>query len=83
MKYLVTEIQTWDTGSIQNPTYAYDDRLSAEAKYHSILATAAKSTLPMHACIMMTSDGREIMHQCYTHPLPEPEPTPELEEPTE
>ena len=74
MKYLVTEIQTWDTGSIQTPTYAYDDRLSAEAKYHSILATAAKSTLPMHACMMFTADGREIMHQCYTHVTETPEP---------
>lgn len=79
MKYLVTEIQTWDTGAVQNPTYAYDDRLSAEAKYHTILAAAAKSTLPMHAAMMFTSDGREIMHQCYTHPVETPEP----EEPTE
>lgn len=79
MKYLVTEIQTWDTGAVQNPTYAYDDRLSAEAKYHSILAAAAKSTLPVHAAMMFTTDGREIMHQCYTHPVETPE-EPESEE---
>lgn len=30
---------------------------------------------------MMTSDGREVMHQSYTHAV-EPEPAPE-EEPTE
>ena len=83
MKYLVVEIQTWGTGSVQTPTYACDDRMSAEAKYHNILATAAKSTLPMHACTMLMTDGREIKHQCYTHPIPEPEPAPKTEGPTE
>lgn len=74
MKYLVTEIQTWDTGAVQNPTYAYDDRLSAEAKYHSILAAAAKSTLPTHAAMMFTTNGTFITSQCYTHPVEAPEP---------
>lgn len=24
-KYLVTEIQTWESGAVQNPTWAYDE----------------------------------------------------------
>ena len=79
MKYIVMEIQTFDTGAISTPTYAFDDRLSAEAKYHSILASAAISKLPVHACVLMTSDGRPITNQAYTHPV-EPEPVPETPE---
>lgn len=77
MKYLVIEIQTFEGGTISTLTYAYDDRLSAESKYHAILSTAAASALPLHACTMMTSDGREIMHQSYTHATQEPVETPE------
>ena len=77
MKYLVTEIQTFADGNITNPTYAFDDRLSAEAKYHSILASAAKSALPVHACMMFTSTGSFITSQVYTHVVePEVEETP-------
>lgn len=79
MKYLVIEIQTFDTGAISTPTYAYDNRLSAESKYHSILSSAALSALPTHAVVLMTSDGRMIESKAYNHPLPEPEPTPEPE----
>lgn len=75
MKYLVTEIQTFADGNITNPTYAFDDRLSAEAKYHSILAAAAKSALPTHACMMFTSTGSFITSQVYSHAV-EQEETP-------
>lgn len=88
MKYLVTEIQTFDTGAIATPTYAFDNRNSAEAKFHNILGAAAVSALPEHACVMFTSDGRVIRNECYRHavePTPEPEGEPEgePEEPTE
>lgn len=82
MKYLVTEIQTFDTGAIATPTYAFDNRNSAEAKFHNILGAAAVSALPEHACVMFTSDGRLLRNECYRHVV-EPEPTPEPEEPTE
>ena len=67
MQYLVIEIQTFDTGSVQTLTYSYETRLSAEAKYHAILSAAAVSKLPRHACVIMTSEGRQLMNQCYTH----------------
>lgn len=76
MKYLVMEIQKWDSGIVQTPTYAYDDRNSAEAKYHSILAAAAQSSLPIHACVMLTEDGRLVRTEVYRH---EPESEPEVE----
>ena len=67
MKYIVMEIQVFDTGAVSTPTYSYDNRLSAEAKYHSILASAAVSKLPEHTCVLFTSEGRLLMSQSYKH----------------
>lgn len=80
MKYLVVELQTFENGSMSTPAYAYDDRLSAEAKYYSILSVATKSALPIHACVLITNDGRPLMNKAYTHAVevePETEETPE------
>ena len=79
MKYLVIEIQKFDTGAISTPTYAYDNESSALGKYHSILASAAVSKLPVHACAIITEEGFPLRHECYKHAV-EPEPTPEPEE---
>ena len=67
MKFLVVEIQTFEGNTINTLTYAFDNRLSAEAKYHNILSGAAASKLPRHACVIMTSEGQMLMNQCYTH----------------
>lgn len=74
MKYIVQEIQTFDTGNIATPSYAYNDRLAAESKYHALLSGAAISKLPLHAVVLMTSDGRIVASQSYTHPVEEPAP---------
>ena len=81
MKYLVTEIQTMADGQVANLTSVFDDRMQAESSYHSILAAAAISQLPLHACMLFTNDGYLIMNANYTHeqPSPEPGPEPELE----
>lgn len=67
MKYLVTEIQTFDTGAVSNPTYAYDNEQSALSKYFSILATAAVSKLPTHACMLFTSEGVTLRSEYFEH----------------
>lgn len=67
-KYLVMEIQTWDTGAIQTPTYAYDKQENAEAKYHDILSKAAVGTLPKHTAVLMTNEGYVLETKCYEHP---------------
>lgn len=72
MKFVVIEFQTFDTGAMSTPAWAYDERNKAEAKYHSVLAGAAVSSLPMHACALMQSDGRLLACGSYEH-LPEPE----------
>lgn len=67
IKYLVVDIQTWDTGTITTPTYAYDNRNSAESKYHAILSSAAVTTLPCEAAVLVTSEGQILDHAMYRH----------------
>lgn len=67
MKIIVTEIQVFTDGNMSTPSYAYDNVNSAEAKYHSILAGAASSSLPVHSAIMYSEDGFPIKHECYKH----------------
>lgn len=74
MKYLVIEIQKFEDGAITTPTYAYDDRNAAEGKFHDICGAAARSTLPVHACAMLTEDGRLARNpECYKHEKEAPE----------
>lgn len=66
--YIVLEIQTFADGSVATlPPTIKSTRDEAESVYHSILSFAALSDLPMHAAILMTNEGKEIMHQAYTH----------------
>ena len=66
-KYIVVEIQSFADGGMATPSYSYSDLNSAEAKYHSVLAVAAKSSVLKHACILMTDEGFPLRHECYTH----------------
>lgn len=67
MKIIVTEIQKFENGQMSTPSYAYDDQNAAEAKFHSILASAAVSALPVHACVMFTEEGAFLDKGCYKH----------------
>jgi hypothetical protein len=81
MKYLVIEIQKFDTGAIANFAWAYDNINSAEAKYHALLSVAAVSKLYVHTVILVNETGYMLKHESYDHtPEPEPEPEPEVEE---
>lgn len=66
-KILVTEIQVWDTGAVQTPTYAYDEESRAVAKFHSLCAAAAVSTLPVHSVMMYGEDGQPMRWESFTH----------------
>ena len=67
MKYIVIEIQTFDTGAVSTPTYAYDDRYTAERQFHLLAAGAVVSKLPAHSVVFMTSDGQVIERKAYKH----------------
>ena len=61
------EIQVFEDGKMSTPCYAYEDRNSAEAKYHSILSGASVSKLPKHSAVMLTEEGYYIKSECYEH----------------
>lgn len=67
MKYLVIEIQKFPEGAMSTPAYAYDSVYEAEAKYHQILSSAAKSALPCHSCVMLNEEGQYIKSECFKH----------------
>ena len=66
-KYVVLEIQTMADGNVGCLVTAYDSQMQAESAYHSILASAALSSLPRHAATLLTSDGSMQMYQHYEH----------------
>lgn len=65
--YLVVEIQHNADGTASALVWPLDNDLDAEAKYHSVLAAAAKSALPRHAATMLAGDGSYVQHRCYEH----------------
>ena len=67
MKYIVVELQTNTNGAVGNLVWAFDDLNAAESKYHAVLSAAAISALPMHAGILVQSDGRLVERGCFVH----------------
>lgn len=57
MKYIVTEVQHMANDAVTTLAYSFDDERSANAKYHSVLAAAALSGLPVHSAVMFTENG--------------------------
>jgi hypothetical protein len=64
---VVLEIQVFEDGKMSTPCYAYDNRNSAEQKYHAILSSASVSKLPRHSAVMLTDDGYYIKSESYEH----------------
>jgi len=71
--YIVVEIQTNDAGKGATIVTAYDDYWTAQQKYHSILAAAAVSGLPVHTAMIVSPFGDTIAKQSYNRTTPEPE----------
>ena len=76
MKYLVTEIQSTPGGAVSTPTYAYDSDTigsvdkalnAATAKYHTLLAGAAVSKVPIHTVLMYTDEGFYVRSEHFVH----------------
>ena len=67
MKYIVIELQKNAEGQVANIVTAFDNLAEAESKYHTILADAAVSKLPVHSAIIVSEEGFPVKHQCYKH----------------
>ena len=53
--YIVMEVQNAGTPAVLTNTYT--DLPQAMAKYHTVLAAAAVSQVPYHACFIISSEG--------------------------
>lgn len=67
--YIVMEIQKQNEEQVSTIVNSFTDLNAAENKYHTILAAAAVSTVPLHSSVMFLEDGTEIKHETYQHPL--------------
>ncbi len=86
--YIVLEVQKNldGTGAIVAPIPVYNTLPEAESCWHSKLAVACISSVPIHTIILMDDDANTIRRETYLHqpkPEPEPEMTPAAEEPGE
>jgi len=66
MNYIVIEMQTnGETSAVISNTFS--DHNQAESSYHSILASAAISSVELHAAAILTDNGRLMCSQAYEH----------------
>jgi len=77
--YIVMEIQTNSDGTVGNFVFAYTNRDEAEAKMHTILASAAVSNLPRHAAVLFDNNGTRLDGKVYLHDISPEEPEEEPE----
>ncbi len=64
-KYVVVELQTMEDGKVANLVTQHDTREEAESKFHSVLATAAISGLPVHGAVLMNNHCFVLDTRCY------------------
>ena len=65
--FIVVELQKSADGVVSNIVTSFDNQGAAESKYHSVLAAAAISKLPVHSATILTEEGFQLAHQCYKH----------------
>ena len=77
--YIVLEVQKNldGTGAIVAPIPVYNTLPEAESCWHSKLAVACISSVPIHTIILMDDDANTIRRETYLH-QPQPEPEPEM-----
>lgn len=66
MNYIVIEIQKFENGTVAVPPIAtYDSFFDAVSRWHTIMATAAISDVPVHSAVILTETGQEIKMDSY------------------
>lgn len=65
--YIIFEIQKNADGTIGTLVSTYADKNQAESAFHSTLASAAVSSLPVHSVLMIEEDGFVCKSDCYRH----------------
>ena len=65
MKYCVIELQKNAEGVLTPLVSVHDTKEEAESKYHTILAYAAVSNLPVHSAVVLDENGCPVMYKSY------------------
>jgi len=65
--YILQEMQTSGTQTTLTPTQTFTDQNAAESAFHSILASAAVSKVPVHAVVLMDERGGTVRSEYYEH----------------
>lgn len=61
--YIVIEIQKGE--QVATLTYAYENQNEADSKFHTIMAAAAISKVPVHSAMVI--DEKCAIYQCATY----------------
>ena len=69
MNYTVIEQQTNTEGQTAVLTQTRDNELAAESVYHTVLAAAAISSVPVHAASLLNEQGVCIKRECFIHDI--------------
>ena len=64
--YILVELQT-NGGQTANIVTSFEDRLEAFSAYHSVLASAAVSSVETHAAVLLDERGNLIQREFYRH----------------
>lgn len=75
--YVVIELQKLSDTQLANIVTTHETKQEADSKFHTILAAAAISTVPVHSAAMLTDEGRQLRFERYIH---DAESTEETEE---
>jgi len=65
--YIIQEIQTNGTQTALTPAATYTDKNQAESRFHTILASAAVSSVEVHTVMMYDEHGNVIKREFYEH----------------
>lgn len=65
--YIVIELQKNADGAVSNLVTSHNTLAEAESKFHSILAAAAISEVPVHSAIIVSEEAFPMAYRCYKH----------------
>lgn len=65
--YIIHEMQTTGNQTALVPALTYADKNQADSAYHTALAAAAISTVPIHTVFMVDEHGNTLKCDCYEH----------------
>lgn len=65
--YVVIELQTGADGKVASLVHAADSYNKGLSIYHQILASAAISEVPIHACVMIKNTGYVVKSEFFDH----------------